>query len=209
MSEQTNHLEKLFHKWRLDTELSCVCLLSHCSRVWLFATPPGSSVYGVLQARIPQRGATPCWAASRTLKSNILGHSSGREPDVGPVSPLPASLPIPLYLPIPGASPTGGAFQGFPHPITRSTHVQSILQSPILSANSQDSFQRESIFYKHPLAPSLASAVATVQAERDLSGSIPPIQEQTTGMAEKLGPPVTEGSMNAVRSPADLGSLTK
>lgn len=43
---------------------------------------------------------------------------------------------------------------------------------------------------------------------KGLWGSTPPIQEQTTGMAEKLGLPVPEGSMNAVRS-AHLGSLTK
>ena len=31
MNEQTNHLERLFHKWRLDTELPPACVLSHCS----------------------------------------------------------------------------------------------------------------------------------------------------------------------------------
>ena len=41
-------------------ELTCVitlcvlCVLSHFSHIWLFATPPGSSVHRILQARIQE-----------------------------------------------------------------------------------------------------------------------------------------------------------
>ena len=78
-----------------------------------------------------------------------------------------------------------------------------------MGVNSLDSFQRESISYKHLLVPSLPSAVPTLLAERDLSGSMPPVQEQITGMAGMVGLPAMEGSTNAVRTPADLGSWTR
>lgn len=68
----------------------------------------------------------------------------------------------------------GGTFQGVPEPITPNTC--SALQVPVLGTNPPDSFQRESMAYRH-LAPSSPTAVATHRAERDASGSMPPIQE--------------------------------
>ena len=73
MSKQTSW-KGPFHKWRLDTELPCVCVLSHCSRVCLFATPRtialqarlsmGSSKQGYLRgvpchAELPPDGLQP------------------------------------------------------------------------------------------------------------------------------------------------------
>ena len=51
----------------------CVCVLSHFSHVWLFVTPmdcspPGSSVYGILQA---SRSGLPCPPSGELLDPGI------------------------------------------------------------------------------------------------------------------------------------------
>ena len=84
MNEQTNHLERLFHKWRLDTELPPACVLSHCSRVGLFATPPtiarqaplsvGSSKQGYCSG-VPRLAELPRGPSNQTFWATELEES--------------------------------------------------------------------------------------------------------------------------------------
>ena len=59
--------------WEIGTDILRMCVLSCCRCVWLFATlwsPPGSSVHGILQARIQERVAVPSFRRILTQGSN-------------------------------------------------------------------------------------------------------------------------------------------
>ena len=57
----------------------CVCVCESLSHVWLFATPTGSSVYAILQARIPEWTAIPfSRGSSQTRDWTQVSHIAGR-----------------------------------------------------------------------------------------------------------------------------------
>ena len=100
----------------------CMCVLSHFSHVQLFATlwtvdcsPPGSSVHGILQARILEWVAMPTSGASSQLKDLTHISHSLLHWLVGSLSlALPGKQPMPLettsFFSVPMSLLTVGVF---------------------------------------------------------------------------------------------------